>query len=148
MRKTIGQISIVASAAVASAVLVSPMPAFANATVKAVLDNGETVQFTGSDSGARKNKVKGNVTFTVRSNGNWTMDSRTSNSLIAWRNVTWTCDLLFGPAHSTIRYTIGSHRVGGGDTKNRHAGAYDADIQEFFGEIRNRGEANCNISIG
>lgn len=144
----ISRMAVVASAAVMGAMVVAPVPAQANATVKEILDGGATIKFTTTDRDGRRDKVRGSITFIVRSNGNWTMESNTSNSLIAWRNVTWKCDLLFGPAHSTVRYTINRHRVNGGESKKRSAGAYDADIEEFWGEIHNRGQADCGMSLG
>ncbi|MBO2447613.1 hypothetical protein J4573_10985 [Actinomadura barringtoniae] len=143
--KRAGRIAATAAIATMGALIVN-VPAYANDTVKS-RPNASTVVFTTSDSGSNGH-VTGNVTFTVRADGNWTMDSHTHNSHIAWRNVTWRCTLLFGPSHTTTTYTIGRHRVDGKESSNRHAGAYDADIQRFFGDVYQYGQATCDLSVG
>jgi hypothetical protein len=126
-----------------SCLLLGTVPAHANATTKHVASDGQSVQFKTSDSSKR---VNGDITFTVKADGNWEIDADATNPRPAGRNVHWICDLSWSA--STVRASTGTKWVPRKSTRTLTAGAYNPFIQADFATIVASGTADCDIVIG
>jgi hypothetical protein len=134
---------LIASGAGLGSLLLGAVPAHANATTKHVAADGQSVMFKTSDSSHR---VRGDITFTVKADGNWEIDADATNPRPAGRNVHWICDLSWDA--SDVRHSTGKKWVPRKSTRTLTAEAYDPFVQADFATIVARGTADCDIVIG
>ncbi|MGW0821970.1 hypothetical protein [Streptomyces sp. NPDC002845] len=134
---------LIATGAGLGSLLLGTVPAHANATTKHVASDGQSVAFKTSD---RSKRVRGDITFTVKADGNWKIDADATNPRPAGRNVRWTCDLSWDA--STVTHKTGKKWVPRKKTRTLTAEAYDPFIQADFATIVARGTADCDIVIG
>jgi hypothetical protein len=134
---------LIATGAGVGSLLLGTVPAQANDTTKQVAPDGQSVVFHTSDS---SRSVRGNIDFTVRSNGNWEISANAYNPHLLGRNVRWTCDLTWDA--SNVTHATGKKTVPGKKTRTLTAAAYDPNIQASFATIVERGRADCDIVIG
>ncbi|MFP3989585.1 hypothetical protein U9R90_19335 [Streptomyces sp. E11-3] len=134
---------LIATGAGLGSLLLGTVPAHANATTKHVASDGQSVAFKTSDSSKR---VRGKITFTVKADGNWSINADAHNPRPAGRNVRWTCDLSWDA--SSVRNSTGKTWVPRKKTRTLTAAAYDPYIQADFAKIVDRGTADCDIVIG
>jgi hypothetical protein len=134
---------LIATGAGLGSLLLGTIPAHANATTKHVASDGQSVEFKTSDSSKR---VRGDITFTVKADGNWEINADATNPRPAGRNVHWICDLSWDA--SDVRHSTGKKWVPRKKTRTLTAQAYDPFIQADFATIVARGTADCDIVIG
>jgi hypothetical protein len=134
---------LIASGVGVGSLLLGPVPANANATTKHVATDGQSIEFKTSDS---SRDVRGDITFTVKADGNWEIDAKATNPRPAGRNVHWICDLSWDA--SNIRHSTGTKWVPRKSTRTLTAAAYNPFIQASFATLVASGTADCDIVIG
>ncbi|WP_338897062.1 hypothetical protein WBG99_16640 [Streptomyces sp. TG1A-60] len=134
---------LIASGAGVGSLLLGAVPAQANDTTKQVAADGRSVTFATGDS---SRGVRGNVTFVVKADGNWSVEGNGRNSNLLVRKFHWTCDLTWDAA--SVSHRTGKKAVPGKKTRSVSSAAYDPSIQADFADIAARGRADCDIVIG
>jgi hypothetical protein len=96
-------------------------------------------------------KVRGTAHFFVNDQGQYWMTGDAHNTNIAWRNVTFKCDLNWGMTRS-IHLETARKRVDGRNndsTINVDVPArYDSDIVADWQAIRMQGSVDCDMELG
>ncbi|MFE0204468.1 hypothetical protein [Streptomyces sp. NPDC058985] len=138
-----GAALLMAAGAGVGSLLLATVPAHANDTTKTVAADGQSITFATNDS---SRGVSGNVTFVVKSDGNWSITGSGKNSHLLVRTFHWTCDLTWDAAG--VNHSTGKKAVPGKKTRTKSAAAYDPAVQADFADIAARGRADCDIVIG
>lgn len=133
---------LIATGTVIGSLAMGVAPASANATTRVVAADGQSITFSTSDS---SRGVSGTVDFTVGSDGNWSISAPTRNSNLLFRNVTWTCDLSWGP---TLTHATSTRKVPGKSNRTLTAAANDPSIRTYFADIVTAGTADCDVVVG
>ncbi|WP_149828918.1 hypothetical protein [Streptomyces tailanensis] len=134
---------LIASGVGLGSLLLGTVPAQANDTTKHVAADGQSVTFATSDS---SRGVRGDVTFVVNADGNWSVKGSARNSNLLVRTFHWKCDLSWDAA--TVTHKTKKKAVPGKKTRTMTSQAYDPNIEGGFADIVARGTADCDIVIG
>lgn len=132
---------IAATGITAGLLLLGATPAEAASLQRATFP--DRVEFLGNESNS---DVQGQVKFTVRPDGDWTIYSNTRNGRPALRYVHWTCELHVGSA--TIRTSTNTVKMKRKSNHTFNTTGNDVTVAALYDTIASSGGANCDIHFG